>query len=270
MAAEKSLRHRKFPRRSGVDPDVEQSSLVPSPEAPVRPTVDAPSRRASTAGAARSARAARTSDRRSKLSSLVAELSAAAATIEEGGELEALTAHLRLPADPLRLQPVDELDLAALTAPAAVPMRPEVHLTGRRDGVAAPVDTAPADRLDAAIAAEDAAETPAAETADTDGLRMSVQLEIARAEAEVMSNRVESELAARIAAEKRLADAQDELRFLRAEIQMVGHEKRRPAGPLRRALLAITGRRRPVVPANNPKKERLRLASADTSARRWE
>lgn len=121
---------------------------------------------------------------------------------------------------------------------------PEVTLTGHRDSAAV------------ALPEPAAASAPAADDAN-DTLRASVMLEVARAEAEVLNSRVEAELAARIAAEKRLADAQDELRFLRAEVQMTGHQPRREPGRLGRLLRAVRGGRRPVVPANNPKKERL-------------
>jgi len=287
---------------------VQPSSIGPSLEPPAQLPVDAPTvrertARRATAGAPRSPRHDRIVDRRTALSSLAAELSAAAATIEDpaAAVVLGLPKRLILPEHPVMLdrsiQPeadeplhavaVVDADAADAEAPSvldrlamfagedeevrpAVPARPatagrlvlpavpddsqvddetdtvapEVSLTGHRDQVAA--------EWQAAVAGE----TPAAEEA-TETLRASVMLEVARAETEVLNSRVEAELAARIAAEKRLADAQDELRFLRAEVQMTGHQPRREPGRLGRLLRAVRGGRRPVVPANNPKKERL-------------
>ena len=223
------MRHRKFSPEARVHPNVQQSSLGPSVEPPAQLPGDPPtvrertSARGSTAGGQRAARHDRTVDRRTTLSSLVAELSAAAATIEDD---IAASVVARL----------GTLDSDAATPPI------QVHLTGRREATAQGLD---------AVDSE-----PIAVSGDGT-LRTTAQLEAARAEADVLFTRVSSEQAARAEAERRLADAQDELRFLRAEVQMTGHQRRREAGPLRRALRTITGRRRPVVPANNPKKERL-------------
>jgi hypothetical protein len=262
------LRHRKFSPESRVHPNVQQSSLGPSVEPPAQLPVDAPTVRArtsarrSTAGGQRAARHDRAIDRRTTLSSLVAELSAAAATIEDDiaasvvarlGTLDgdaavaapavapriartsAATARVQATASPLAHD-----DIAGTNAAPAAPI--QMHLTGRRE---TPVQDSDA------VAGEPAS------TSGDDAPRTTAQLEAARAEADVLFTRVSAEQAARAEAERRLADAQDELRFLRAEVQMTGHERRREPGPLRRALRTITGRRRPVVPANNPKKERL-------------
>jgi len=279
--------------------------VEPPAQLPVdAPTVRERTARRSTAGGPRSPRHDRIVDRRTALSSLAAELSAAAIAIEDpaAAAVLELPKRLILPERPVMLdrfeepaagdampepeaavavaeveEPPSVLDRLAMfaeddqeAAPAAItrpapsasrlvlPAVPdesladgdgdavvdaaaaEVSLTGHRDEAAAAwQQTAPVE--------DDAAES----------LRASVMLEVARAEADVLASRIESELAARIAAEKRLADAQDELRFLRAEVQMAGHQPRREPGPLSRMLRAMRGGRRPVVPANNPKKERL-------------
>jgi hypothetical protein len=254
---EKALLHRKVSAQTGVDRNVQQGSFGPSLEPTVEPTGDARPTRRSAAGASRRPRQARALDRRTTLSSLAAELSAAAATIDEPAAVAA-TALLELPDHPVLLDRVDEsaapgtasvlerlamLDDDVAPVRAVVPKRPivpaapEVDLTGYREATPS---------------------TPtASDPTSAEALRKAVQLEVARAEADALSSRVEAELAARAAAEMRLAEAQDEIRFLRAEVQMTGHQPARPPSRLRRAWLAITGRRRPVVPANNPKKERL-------------
>ncbi len=275
---------------------MQPSSFGLSVEQPTDTPVEAPKRRA-TSGAPRSTRHDRAADRRVTLSSLAAELSAAAATIE--GAPPAMPAATPVVAEPrAQVQPPAQAVLDRLAAldsdderedDLVVPLRPqhqasvEVVLTGRRDaippweggpvpaapaGVAAvvPEPVAPAAMVAAMPAAPSALapEAPAAampaatgQHLDATELRALVQLEAARAEADVLSTRIQSEHAARAEAERRLLEAEEELRFLRAEVQMTGHEHRRKPGRLRRTLRTLTGRGRPVVPANNPKKERL-------------
>ena len=230
-------------------------------EPPARHPVDAPAARERTtahrsaAGGSRASRHDQAVDRRTTLSSLIAELSAAAAGIADDPSRDTESLRMAAPravaiATPKTVAPVEieapsplaaeaaaaldeRLGVVATTPPAA-----EVHLTGRPESEAA--DSRPGAEL------------------DDHGL-LSAQLEAARAEAGVLISRVETEQTARADAERRLADAEDEVRFLRAEVQMSGYSKRSKSGPgpLRRALNAITGKRRPVVPANNPKKDRL-------------
>lgn len=251
--------HRKFPAEVGVHPDVPTSSLGSAVEPAAKLPADAPPARRSAPGAPRAPRRARVVDRRTALSTLAAELSAAAATIDEPGAV-APTSLLQLPEHPVMLDREAMADapasatvlerLATLDDEEAEPLRPaepelpveaaamEMTLTGRREDATATAPTA-------------------ADPTDVEALRTAVELEVARAKADVLSDRVEAELAARTTAERRLAEAEDEIRFLRAEVQMSGHTPQRPPGTLRRLLLAITGRRRPVVPANNPKKDNL-------------
>lgn len=235
-------------------------------------SVDAPAvrertGRRSTSGAPRAARHDRVVDRRTALSSLAAELSAAAATIE--ADMPAASSVLTLvaepepapaPAVPLVLERLASLDDDPSDVDEAR-ARPEVFLTGhRRASIPAwegdPVPGA-AVSMPHVVPQPAALRTGASQPAEADDLRTTVALEVARAEADVLSSRVEMEHAARREAERRLAEAQDELRFLRAEVQMAGHTPRREPGRLSRMLRTVTGRRRPVVPANNPKKERL-------------
>jgi hypothetical protein len=223
---------------------VQLDSFGPSVESPFHLPVDAPAvrertpARRSTPGGPRSARHDRTSDRRIALSSLAAELTAAAATIE----------------DDVVFATVSPVALAPQATPAV-----ELVLTGHPDAPAADHVAAVAEPATLAHDADAPRAEPQAEAPRDrlDALRTTARLEAARAEADVLITRVEAEQAARAEAERRLADAQDELRFLRDEVQMAGHKRPRQPGPLRRALRAVTGQRRPVVPANNPKKERL-------------
>ncbi len=152
------------------------------------------------------------------------------------------------------------------TAEALAELRHELTLTGHReteaglrlDGQAEPL-VAQAHDDEAAIVDTAVPTTPPADAVEQEPsvatlpLRVTAQLERARAESEVLSARVEQEQAARAEVERRLADAQDELRFLRAEIQMVGQTRRRSPGRIRRALRVVTFRRRAVVPAGSRK-----------------
>jgi hypothetical protein len=201
-------------------------------------------RRRSPGGTARAPR----HDRRDTLRSLAAELSAAAASMDEAPDSDVDL--LRLPDGPrLSLALLPELDgdgvgepsedetsfadlrTAAMSSTAtdddAEPITAAIALTGHAEA-AAPAWSAPA------------VEEPPAPSA---------QLERYRAEAEVLAARVEAEAAARAEAEHRLADVHDELVFLRNEMQMAGQKRRKPRGRIRRLFAALTGRRRREVPA---------------------
>jgi len=280
--------------------------VEPPAQLPVdAPTVRERTARRSTAGGPRSPRHDRVVDRRTALSSLAAELSAAATAIEDpaAAALFELPKRLILPERPVMLARSDEQGAAEVTpepqaavavaeageapsvldrlamfadeveepapvaitrpAPAArliLPAVPDESLADDDDVVvihaAAPEVSLTGHRDEAAATGQQPSPAPVEDGA-AETLRASVMLEVVRAEADVLASRIESELSARIAAEKKLADDQDELRFLRAEVQMAGHQPRRQPGRLSRMLRAVRGGRRPVVPANNPKKERL-------------
>jgi hypothetical protein len=215
------------------------------------------------------------SNRRDALRSLAAELSAAAAGVDE-------TADLRLPDTPsLSLHVVgqpavsswhddDDMDFAdlrlalsseAVATPEEQAFAMQVEVRGANADADPAAHRAPetAQAMDAIMHAVDAGAmhahpAHAVEAGDTsshvdsEALRIATQLEKARAEAEVLAARIEAESAARAAAERRLADAADELRFLRDELQMKG-QKRRRRSPLRRLARLLPGRRRPVLPA---------------------
>lgn len=231
-------------------------ALGHSAEQPAQTPVDGPAvprrtGRRSTSEPSRSPRHARVLDRKSALKSLAAELSEAAATLGEETPISAsaLFALTEPPAPVLTLVPPADEDADALAE-----LRQELTLTGHRDTtalrLAEPVD---ADLVDSLVEASpehaDSAAPMAAPIDEPLPLRVVAQLEQARAEADVLAARVTSEQSARAEAERRLADAQDELRFLRAEMQMVGQKPRRGPGRVRRALRVITFRRRPTVPA---------------------
>jgi hypothetical protein len=252
---------RKFRRGRGVHLDVQPIALGHSAEQPAQTTVDGPAvrrrtGRQSTAGAPRTPRHARVLDRRSALKSLAAELSAAAATIEgglptSGSELFALTEPTDTAERPrVALSVVDlsrgEADIDEPAGDSLSQLREELNLTGHRDVAWTEDHAVPA-------VTTVAADAPSPAAPDSAPLHVTAHVERLRAETDVLSARVESEQAARAEAERRLADAQDELRFLRAEMQMVGQKRRRGPGRFRRALRLLTGRRRPVVPANTRK-----------------
>lgn len=231
-------------------------------EPPARHPVDAPAAgerttaHRSTAGGSRASRHDQAVDRRSTLSSLIAELSAAAAGIADDPSRDTVSRRTAAPravaiAAPKAVAPVKIKAPSPLAAKAAAALDERLGLN------ATPPSAAVAVHLTGHPESEAAESRPAAEP---DGHHLlSAQLQAARAEADVLVSRVETEQTARADVERRLADAEDEVRFLRAEVQMSGYSKRSKngPGPLRRALLAITGKRRPIVPANNPKKDRL-------------
>lgn len=228
------------------------------------------------AGSQRAPRHGRTSERRDTLRSLAAELSAAAAVIDEHEDAPALrlarssTVSLTLlslgdaPEDLLHADHAapgavgdDEeasfadLRMAAIAAeavPAPAPAIRDVVLTGHPEQVAA---AAPAEVPAAIVEPAAAAQAP---TLDAEAARVTVQIEITRAELDVLSAKYDAEAAARVAAERRLAEAQDELRFLRDEIQMVNQKRPRQPGRLGNALRLLSGRRRRVVPANTSRR----------------
>jgi hypothetical protein len=207
------------------------------------PDRGAASRRRPAGGAARAPRR----DRRDTLRSLAAELSVAAARVDD----------------------IDVDDLPDIRLPKA----PALTLHGVSVEVAAEPDEDEADFGDLRLAAmgpaaaSETVETPVVEITASAAAPASVavaggsaedvitgaRLEMARAEAGVLAAKMDAEAAARAEAERRLADAEDELKFLRAEIQMVNQNRRKPAGRLRRLVAALTGRRRKVVPSNLPK-----------------
>jgi hypothetical protein len=261
---------------------------------PAEPTTAEPadlpgtaSRRRPSTGSQSPPRKTRNLDRRDTLRSLAAEVSAAAAVVDQD---DATTAAVLLPprptltllaplaegdvdADAAVLDADDALDFADLRVAASAteshaasaPAPATVDLQGHRDAAAVAPPAEPGSIADAAAtAATDSlieaagyvsgASVDAAPAADSDVERISMQLEIARAEANVLSAKYDAELAARTAAESRLAAVEEELQFLRAELQMVGETRRKPPGRLRRALRLLPGRRRAVVPAGSNRK----------------
>lgn len=228
------------------------------------------------AGSQRAPRPGRKSERRDTLRSLAAELSAAAAVIDVEEDAPALrlarssTVSLTLlslgdaPEDllhadhdaPAAVEDDEEasfadLRMAAIAAealPAAAPAFSDVVLTGHPDQIAT---AAPTDVPEAIVEPEALAQAPAV---DADAVRATVQIEMTRAELDVLSAKYDAEASARAEAERRLAEAQDELRFLRDEIQMVNQKRPRQPGKLGSALRLLTGRRRRVVPANTSRR----------------
>jgi len=203
-------------------------------------------RRRSTGGTARAPR----HDRRDTLRSLAAELSAAAASMDEA--LDSDVDILRLPDGPrLTLALLPELDGDA----AAEPAEDETSFADLRMAAMSSSATEDAEPITAAIALTGHAEVAAPAWSAPDDEEPpapapSAQLERYRAEADVLAARVESEASARAEAEHRLADVHDELVFLRNEMQMLGQKRRKPRGRIRRLFAALTGRRRREVPAN--------------------
>jgi hypothetical protein len=186
-------------------------------------------------------------DRRDTLRSLAAELSAAAARVDDG-EADDLP-DIRLPQAPsLTLQ-------AVLAEVRAEPEDDAADFAGLRLTAISRTPAPEATEMPAVeVSASALPAMPVLLPADggEDALAIA-RLEKARAEAEVLAAKYEAEAAARADAERRLAEAKAELDFLRAEIQMAGQKRRKPAGRVRRLIALLTGRRRKVLPANQPK-----------------
>jgi hypothetical protein len=244
-----------------IGPNVEPAE---PPAAEPAATLESTSRGRLSLGSQRSPRRARGIDRRDALRNLAAEVSAAAAVIHQDDDA---TASVLLPLRPgLTLLPSraeqddanadatplggdDDMDCAELrlaantaevdTRPTPTPVT--VDLTGHRGG-------------GAAASRGETQPTADVDTITADVEQTAMHLEIARAEANVLAAKYDAELAARTAAESRLAAAEGELHFLRAEMQMVGQTRPKAPGRLRRALRLFTRRRRAVLPASGSRK----------------
>jgi hypothetical protein len=246
-------------------------AAVERPQATAGAARITPSRRRA-AAASRAHRDSRTGDRRSALRSLAAELSAAAADIDGAAadapsllpdqrailSLTPLPSSAQIESDEAAAP--DVIDFAGLrlaaSAPSAPPQQREpaaddegVALTGHA-GAAEVSDVAALPSVTATQPHAAAHSTAATESGDAGAPQHAAsQLAMFRAQADVLAAKYDAELAARTAAEQRLAAAEDELHFLRAEMQMVGQKRRRAPGRVRRALRLVTGRRRATLPA---------------------
>ena len=203
--------------------------------------------------APRPARRSRSLDRETTLRIVVEDLADMAAMVE--GEREEPLPHFT----PARLHlvpppPADEADVDEFCDDQTA------RLIDTRLGLD-PADLAPAEPAAPLIAPRPARiEVEAAAVAQPESEEVrdaAVRLEMARAEAEMLAARVDAETANRASLEQSLAAAQDELRFLRNELQMVGQPVRpSSSGGLRRLVRALTGRRRAVIPATPSKRRR--------------